>query len=215
MSRREHRGGGDVAALVVALVVATPVAIALLTTAAASLLATGHPIALGVGDALGVLVRLPGTLAHPALAWPRRIRRELPGSFALQVELVVTALLVLGAVALLLGVVARHLQRRDRGRAARWAARDELADLHVRRPQPGRITLGEHQGKLVAAEPRVSVLGVGPAQSGKSTGLVVPAILEWQGPVLSTSIKADVVHDTQAARGRVGEGFMLALNTST
>ena len=215
MSRPQHRGGGDVAALVVALVFAIPVAIALLTTAAASLLATGHPIALGVGDALGVLVRLPGTLAHPALAWPRRIRRELPGSFALQVELVVTALLVLGAVALLLGVVARHLQRRDRGRAARWASRAELADLHVRRPQPGRITLGEHQGKLVAAEPRVSVLGVGPAQSGKSTGLVVPAILEWQGPVLSTSIKADVVHDTQAARARVGEVFIFDPTAST
>ena len=52
----------------------------------------------------------------------------------------------------------------------------------------------------------MSVLGVGPAQSGKSTGLIVPAILEWQGPVLSTSIKADVVHDTHTARaaGRGG-----------
>jgi type IV secretion system protein VirD4 len=215
MSRPEHRGGGDVAVLVVALVFAIPVAIALLTTAAASLLATGHPIALSVGDALGVLVRLPGTLAHPALAWPARIHRELPGSFALQVELVAATLLVLGAAALLLGVVARHLQRRDRGRAARWASRDELVDLHARRPQAGRITLGEHQGKLVAAEPRVSVLGVGPAQSGKSTGLIVPAILEWQGPVLSTSIKADVVHDTQAARARVGEVFIFDPTAST
>ncbi|MGD1059717.1 MAG: type IV secretory system conjugative DNA transfer family protein [Solirubrobacteraceae bacterium] len=215
MSRPEHRGGGDVAVLVVALVFAIPVAIALLTTAAASLLATGHPIALSVGDALGVLVRLPGTLAHPALAWPARIHRELPGSFALQVELVAATLLVLGAAALLLGVVARHLQRRDRGRAARWASRDELVDLHARRPQAGRITLGEHQGKLVAAEPRVSVLGVGPAQSGKSTGLIVPAILEWQGPVLSTSIKADVVHDTQAARSRVGEVFIFDPTAST
>ncbi len=201
--------------LVVALVFAIPVAIALLTTAAASLLATGHPIVLSVGDALGVLVRLPGTLAHPALAWPARIHRELPGSFALQVELVAATLLVLGASALLLGVVARHLQRRDRGRAARWASRDELAGLHARRPQAGRITLGEHQGKLVAAEPRVSVLGVGPAQSGKSTGLIVPAILEWQGPVLSTSIKADVVHDTQAARSRVGEVFIFDPTAST
>ena len=215
MSRPEHRGGGDVAALVVALVFAIPVAIALLTTAAASLLATGHPIALSVGDALRVLVRLPGTLAHPALAWPARTHRELPGSFALQVELVAATLLVLGAAALLLGVVARHLQRRDQGRAARWASRDELADLHARRPQAGRITLGEHQGKLVAAEPRVSVLGVGPAQSGKSTGLIVPAILEWQGPVLSTSIKADVVHDTQAARARVGEVFIFDPTAST
>jgi hypothetical protein len=115
MSRREQRGGGEIAALVVALVFATPAAITLLTTAIAGLLADGHPIALSVGDAIGVLVRLPGTLAHPALAWPRRIRRELPGSFALQVELAVTTLLVLGAVALLLGVVARHVQRRTLG----------------------------------------------------------------------------------------------------
>jgi type IV secretion system protein VirD4 len=99
--------------------------------------------------------------------------------------------------------------------AARWASHDELADLHVRGPQAGRITLGEHQGKLVAAERRVSVLGVGPAQSGKSTGLIVPAILEWQGPVLSTSIKADVVHDTQAARARVGEVFIFDPTAST
>ena len=100
----------------------------------------------------------------------------------MQVELVVTTLLVLGAVALLLGVVARHLHRRDLGRAARWASRGELAELHVRGPQAGRITLGEHHGTLIAAERRVSVLGVGPAQSGKSTGLIVPAILEWRGP---------------------------------
>ena len=45
------------------------------------------------------------------------------------------------------------------------------------------------------------MLGVGPAQSGKSTGLIVPAILEWDGPALSTSIKADVVHDTHSRAG--------------
>ena len=215
MSRREHRGGGDVAAVVVALVLATPVLITLLATAIAGLLTDGHPIALGVGDALGVLVRLPGTLAHPALAWPKTVRGELPGSFALQVELAAATLLVVGAVTVLLGVVARHVQRRDVGRAARWASRDELADLHARQPQAGRITLGEHHGKLIAAERRVSVLGVGPAQSGKSTGLIVPAILEWQGPVLSTSIKADVVHDTQAARARVGEVLIFDPTGST
>ena len=49
------------------------------------------------------------------------------------------------------------------------------------------------------------MLVVGPAQSGKSTGVIVPAVLEWQGPVLSTSVKADVVHDTHAARSQLGE----------
>jgi type IV secretion system protein VirD4 len=49
------------------------------------------------------------------------------------------------------------------------------------------------------------VLCVGPSQSGKTTGLVVPAILEWQGPVVSTSVKSDVVHHTHLARAALGE----------
>jgi type IV secretion system protein VirD4 len=65
--------------------------------------------------------------------------------------------------------------------------------------------LGVHHRALIASEPRASVLVVGPSQSGKTTGLVVPALLEWSGPVLSTSIKSDVVHDTYAARSARGE----------
>ena len=52
----------------------------------------------------------------------------------------------------------------DRDRAARWASRGELTELHATGPTRGRIALGEHNGKLIAAERRVSVLGVGPAQ---------------------------------------------------
>jgi type IV secretion system protein VirD4 len=59
------------------------------------------------------------------------------------------------------------------------------------------------------------VLCVGPSQSGKTTGLVVPAILEWQGPVVSTSVKADVVHDTRIARGRLGDVFIFDPTGST
>jgi type IV secretion system protein VirD4 len=207
VSGREHRSGDAIAALVVGLVLAIPVAIVCASTAIAGLLARGQPIALDPGDALRVLVRLPTTLVHPALAWPARLRRELPGALALQLELAVTTLVVLAVAGVLLAVVAR-VQRNDRGRAARWADRDELAQLHAPRAQAGRITLGEHRGKLIVAEPRVSVLGIGPAQSGKSTGLIVPALLEWDGPVLSTSVKADVVHDTHTARARVGEVFI-------
>jgi type IV secretion system protein VirD4 len=46
---------------------------------------------------------------------------------------------------------------------------------------------------------------VGPTQSGKTTGLVVPAITEWAGPVLATSIKTDVLADTLAGRSEHGE----------
>lgn len=59
--------------------------------------------------------------------------------------------------------------------------------------------------RLVAAERGHSVLVVGPTQSHKTTGLAVPAILEWQGPVLAVSVKADLARHTIAWRRRAGE----------
>ena len=47
---------------------------------------------------------------------------------------------------------------------------------------------------------------VGPTQSGKTTSLAVPAILEWRGPVIAASVKSDLLRDTLArrrSRGRV------------
>jgi len=79
------------------------------------------------------------------------------------------------------------------------------AELHVRAPEPGRLIPGTHRGRTIAAQARASTLVVGPSQSGKTTGLVVPALLEWQGPALSTSVKSDVVKDTHAARAARGE----------
>src|SRR3954464_15503145 len=70
-------------------------------------------------------------------------------------------------------------------------------------------------GGLVASEPRTSVLVVAPTQSGKTTSVVVPTILEWDGPVLATSIKADLVQDTLAARSRRGEAKLFDPTNST
>jgi type IV secretion system protein VirD4 len=207
VNRRERRAG-DLAAVAVALVFAMPLAIVMLASAIAGLIAHGHPVALAPTAALTVLARLPARLADPVLAWPVALRGQLPGAVVLQLALAATTLAVLTVFAVLVSLVGRYAHRRDRDRAARWASGSELTALYARGPQPGRITLGERNGRLIVAERRVSVLGVGPAQSGKSTGLIVPAILEWAGPALSTSIKADVVFDTHTARGTVGDVFI-------
>ena len=89
---------------------------------------------------------------------------------------------------------------------ARWARRRDLGPLLVRRPAPGRLVLGRWGRGLLAAESRQSVLVVGPTQTMKTSGLAVPALLEWDGPVLATSVKTDLLRDTVAARrarGRV------------
>ncbi len=119
-----------------------------------------------------------------------------------------TALYLLALIALLAGTVILLTRRSQRGkaaRAARFATRGELDGLQVRGPEPGRVTLGVHHTATIAAEPRASVMVLGPSQSGKTTGIVVPALLEWAGPALSTSVKSDVVHDTNTARAARGE----------
>jgi type IV secretion system protein VirD4 len=86
-----------------------------------------------------------------------------------------------------------------------WATARDLRRLRVKRASRGRVILGRYQRQLVASEPRTSVLVSAPTQSGKTTSLVIPAILEWDGPILATSIKADLVNDTHSARTMAGD----------
>ncbi|HLI44159.1 MAG TPA: type IV secretory system conjugative DNA transfer family protein [Acidimicrobiales bacterium] len=125
------------------------------------------------------------------------------------------ALPALVLLAVVLGAAARRRQQVSRVRGASgdgpagqgWATRRELASLRCRAPTGDRIVLGAAgpRGSLLAAEPRQSVLVVGPSQSGKTTALAVPAILEWDGPVLATSVKTDLLHATRGQRASSGE----------
>ncbi|HUA94382.1 MAG TPA: type IV secretory system conjugative DNA transfer family protein [Acidimicrobiales bacterium] len=116
------------------------------------------------------------------------------------------------------------------GRGVRWALRNEIRPLVVRGSgsarlgvrgthspgigsgsEPGRLVLGSlarRNGRpgrtLLAAEPAQSVAVIGPTQSGKTSGLAVPAILSWEGPVLAASVKTDLARDTISWRRRLG-----------
>ena len=48
------------------------------------------------------------------------------------------------------------------------------------------------------------MLAFGPPGSFKTHGLVIPAILEWQGNLVTTSIKPDVLRATCAHRANLG-----------
>ena len=61
---------------------------------------------------------------------------------------------------------------------------------------PGRLVLGRLGRHLVVAEPAQSVIVFGPTQSHKTSGFAIPAILGWQGPVIATSIKTDLIDHT-------------------
>jgi type IV secretion system protein VirD4 len=143
-----------------------------------------------------VVVRFPHHLADPAHAWPVRARHEIPGPAAFYGTL---AALLLPSVLAAAWLLMRRSGHRDDPRSARWARTDDLRLLRTRH-HTGRLTLGRVDGRLVAAEARQSVIVVGPTQTGKTTGFAIPAILEWEGPVVATSVKTDLLNETLAAR---------------
>jgi type IV secretion system protein VirD4 len=72
----------------------------------------------------------------------------------------------------------------------------------------GRLTLGRHGARLLYAERRHALVAFGPPQSGKSAGLAVPALLEWDGPAIASSIKTDLLATTLARRRALGRVFV-------
>ncbi len=165
----------------------------------------GGWIRVSFGQLLGVLVRVPGHLVDPARAWPAPVRDRLPGPSGFYATL--------GLLAAGLGTVYALAARGGLwtalrgGDGARWAATGELRRLRAG-GGAGRLALGRYRGRLLHAEERHALVAFGPPQSGKSAGLAVPALLEWDGPAVASSIKTDLLAGTQARRRALGSVFV-------
>ncbi len=132
---------------------------------------------------------------------------------------------VAGTVLSLLAFLTRPAGGSGAPAAARWANSLDLRVLHrgwlsgsrIRRghhgaPTDGRLALGRHRGHTLYAESRHALVAFGPPQSGKSAGLAIPALLEWDGPAVASSIKTDLLAVTEARRqelARSGAGEVL------
>lgn len=209
MSSGSGQPGGQGAGLAVG-VLAGVVGVGTLTVwtagAIGGVLAGNGPQLVGLSQAARVLRRLPGRLEDPGSAWPQAVAEQFPASAGVMLAAVVLALLLACALVGVLVIYAlRVFSDRPASEGAEWASKTQSKPLHVSGPERGRIVIGRHDGQLLAAEPRASVLVVAPSQAHKTTGLAVPALIEWDGPVLATSIKGDLVHDTIGARAQRGE----------
>jgi type IV secretion system protein VirD4 len=180
----------------------------------------GHTwLHLDPADVASMLGSLPHHLGDPAMAWPAPAQRALPGPAGMYGAFTAGAAGVAGGVMRLwqragLGnpTAPGARVKRPAAGSATWATPRELRPLRVRRPEPGRVILGRTSGlagPLLAGEDCHSVLVFGPPDSFKTTGLVIPAILEWTGPVLATSVKPDVIKATRSHRERRGEVVVL------
>ena len=167
-----------------------------------ALLTSGHRLEVSATQMAKVLFRLAADPGEPASAWPRSVRR-----FAAPASVFYPVLVVLGVAAGALALTALKILRAHDGAESRrtgWATKRDLASLIVRSAMRGRLVIGRSGGRLVAAEERQSLIVLGPTQSMKTSGLAIPAILEWDGPVIATSVKTDLLRNTIAARRRRG-----------
>jgi type IV secretion system protein VirD4 len=222
-------GPGDVALLWLIGGVLALAALAWLWGGVAGLVFGGGWPRVQAGQILGVLARLPASLGHPALAWPAGVRSRLPGpaGFYAALALVAAGCAGVAMAAARAGggrVLGGLLGAGGSGVGARWGGARELAALRRGRagtgpaenggaaaggrPSACRIALGRHGGRLLRAEDRHALVAFGPPQSGKSAGLAVPALLEWEGPAVASSIKTDLLDATFARRRALGPVFV-------
>ena len=122
------------------------------------------------------------------------------------------AALAVVTTAAVLALGANRPGRPSRRRAApapgaRWARSRDLRPLRAK--GRGHLRLGAlsapgRRRLIVRTERAQSLAVVGPTQSGKTSSLAVPAILEWEGPVLAASVKTDLLADTERWRRGLG-----------
>lgn len=158
-------------------------------------------------DAGVALVHLPSHLSAPRMAWPEPERSALPGAL---VYWTAQALVLAAAAAAIAGVLALRGRMRDGAGPlgitpdAGFASGRHLRRLVVRRPLPGRVTIGWSGRRLLACEPQASLAVIGPSGCGKTAGFAIPALLEWEGPIIAMSVKADLIAPTIRHRWKKG-----------
>lgn len=181
---------------------------------------TGGDFEAGLADAVRAAVALPSHMSSPRNAWPVGATAQLPGPAVYWFSTGAVAACAAGTVALGLrvwggsrvGSARRRLMGVDS--QARLARARDLRPLVVRGETPGRLVLGRHRRRLLATEdgkrrgPRAGDRGavalVGPSRSGKTTA-IVGGILEWDGPAILSSVKADLLGATIGYRSTQGK----------
>lgn len=136
--------------------------------------------------------------------------------------------LVLGGLAWLISraggrfgwLLAPFRRRRERSRMARMLpqrlaeADDPLGAVRAQsREAGGGAFLGYHRDgnhtEWVSADPESAVLVLGPPRSGKTSGILIPALISHAGPAVTTSTKLDVSNATIDARRDLGQIWVL------
>ena len=66
----------------------------------------------------------------------------------------------------------------------------------------------EGAGRWVLADPESAVMVLGPPRSGKTSAVMIPAVISASGAVIATSTKPEVMRATVATRSEVGQAWL-------
>ncbi|HEX5308937.1 MAG TPA: type IV secretory system conjugative DNA transfer family protein [Solirubrobacteraceae bacterium] len=196
-------------------------------TQTACLVSLRAPMRLPAGDAAAAMWRLVirGGWSTPYRAFPTAAERAAaPGASAYALVAVISLTFFCWAAWRVyrrvrswragspLGKEQRTLARHavDRGwvRPRTWALPSDMRRLWVSGPVSGRPYLGvigRAPPRTLAAEVEVQPIVVSPPRVGKSSGYVIPWLLDHPGPALALSTKLDTYHATAPYRRGIGQ----------
>lgn len=207
----------ETAVLVAAATAVAIIGLVWVAATASGRLVTGTAPELSFGDAAKATLRIAETDNTWQQSWPPAAVDHMAGPVWFWSFLIGETVLLGVAVAMGLRLrnATRGRTRRARDLSVSWANRGDITKILVRKPVGDRLTLGTLDRRLVATEARHSVIVFGPTQSGKTTGIVIPALLEWEGPIVATSAKSDILTLTRPARQAMGGQTLLFDPTSS
>jgi len=182
---------------------------------------SGRVPELNVGEAVTAAMSQEFLSPDPAAAYPRDVRTLLPGGWGFwSTSGLILALLAATAVAVGREMAARMAQtvpdRRwyhlFRGRRPRKFGRYRYVKgaLVVDGPQPDRVIVGTiaTPPALIAVQTHAQICAIAAPHSGTTSGLIMPAVLEHAGPVVTTAANDDVVRATLEQRDQIGKAWV-------
>lgn len=150
----------------------------------------------------------------PADAWARAYPAADPLNVGLFWFALSTLLGLVGAAGSA-AFVQWNAHRDQRSDPATWATARQERRIAVhgdpaRRPWRLLAGRGRASGSLLAGNDCVSAVAFGPNGSGKTTGLVIPNVLDWAGPVVLTTAKSQDLEPVCTARAAEGPVWVIA-----
>jgi type IV secretion system protein VirD4 len=165
------------------------------------------------GRRLAVVLAI-GAVTFELVAY-RLLAQGLIGALRSSIELMLRAGLAAALIALALAILSGRLPRRrlrtrggSLGRELARAAHPALAVRAHSRALGAGAVLGLDRGDWVTADPEHAVLVLGPPRSGKTSAVVIPALLAAPGAAMCTSTKPDVMRATAPVRAGLGQVWL-------